>query len=554
MTGRTVKERLGGFGLATALAMSIASVGILQALADTTPPSGTPATVSAEVLPTWQINGVVWSQVIVGNTVYVTGSFTRARPPNVAAGGPGEVAANNLFAYDITNGNRVTSFNHSLNAQGRAITRSPDGSRIYVGGDFTTVNGSARGHLAAFWTSTNALDSSFRPSVSGPIRAVTASNSTVYFGGAFTRVNGATRKNLGAVGASDGSVRGWAPTADDNAVWSMVLAPAQDRVIVGGAFSTLNRSSAVGMGSVDATTGTTNLPWAANKTIRDSGVDGAITSLRTDGVQIFGSGYSYHSGSTPNNFEGTFAAAPSTGAISVVNDCHGDTYDVLPLGQVLYSAGHAHDCSWVGSFPDTNPRVRWQRGMAQTVAPKTVNRGPDSYGWNFSGLPASAVLHWFPDFSTGNYTGAYQGPWSLAGNGTYLAVGGEFLKVNGKAQQGLARMAVRSTAPNKMGPTYSTTPSRPVPSTTASRSGSGSVTITFGTAWDRDNSTLTYTLYRNGTTPVKSAQYSTNFWTLPTKSLTDTGLTPGSTYFYKVRVTDPFGNTLWSPQSNNVTV
>ena len=77
------------------------------AAADTAPPSGTPATVSADVLPTWQINGVVWSQVLVGNIVYVTGSFTKARPPGVAAGGAGEVDAANIFAYDITTGNRV---------------------------------------------------------------------------------------------------------------------------------------------------------------------------------------------------------------------------------------------------------------------------------------------------------------------------------------------------------------------------------------------------------------------------------------------------------------
>src|SRR4051812_45580272 len=33
------------------------------AAADTAPPSGTPPTVSADVLPTWQINGVAWAQV-----------------------------------------------------------------------------------------------------------------------------------------------------------------------------------------------------------------------------------------------------------------------------------------------------------------------------------------------------------------------------------------------------------------------------------------------------------------------------------------------------------
>src|SRR5829696_1775856 len=61
-----------------------------------------PATVTADALPTWQINGVAWSQTVVGNTVYVTGSFTKARPPGVPVGGAGEVDALNIFAFDIT--------------------------------------------------------------------------------------------------------------------------------------------------------------------------------------------------------------------------------------------------------------------------------------------------------------------------------------------------------------------------------------------------------------------------------------------------------------------
>ena len=65
--------------------------GPATARADTSPPAGVPATASAKALPTWQINGVGWAQVVVGNTVYVTGSFTTARPPGVAVGGPGQV-------------------------------------------------------------------------------------------------------------------------------------------------------------------------------------------------------------------------------------------------------------------------------------------------------------------------------------------------------------------------------------------------------------------------------------------------------------------------------
>ena len=46
---------------------------------DPTDPT-TPVTVAADPLPTVQIDGVVWSQVVVGNTVYVGGKLHH-RPP-----------------------------------------------------------------------------------------------------------------------------------------------------------------------------------------------------------------------------------------------------------------------------------------------------------------------------------------------------------------------------------------------------------------------------------------------------------------------------------------
>ena len=45
-----------------------------------------PVTMTAAPLPTTQINGVAWSQAILGNTVYVGGNFSNARPPGAAPG------------------------------------------------------------------------------------------------------------------------------------------------------------------------------------------------------------------------------------------------------------------------------------------------------------------------------------------------------------------------------------------------------------------------------------------------------------------------------------
>src|SRR4051812_1158577 len=168
-----------------------------SAPADAADPA-TPATVTADALPTVQINGVVWSQVVVGNTVYAAGRFTAARPAGAAAG-TNQTTRNNLLAYDITTGALITSFAPNLNAQALVVTASPDGRRIYVGGDFTQANGQARNRIAAYDTATGALVTTFRPAVTGAVRALAATNTTVYLGGSFTAAGGVSRTKLAAV-------------------------------------------------------------------------------------------------------------------------------------------------------------------------------------------------------------------------------------------------------------------------------------------------------------------------------------------------------------------
>ena len=65
------------------------------------------AGVSADALPTVQVNGVVWSQVVIGNTVYAGGSFSTARPAG-SAPGANTVPRTHLLAYDIRTGVLVT--------------------------------------------------------------------------------------------------------------------------------------------------------------------------------------------------------------------------------------------------------------------------------------------------------------------------------------------------------------------------------------------------------------------------------------------------------------
>jgi PKD repeat protein len=532
-----------------------AAVGVVAAApaahADSAPPAGTPATVTADALPTVQQNGVIWAEVTVGNTVYAAGSFSQTWPAGTTNTSANDTPRANLLAFDIRTG-QLTSFNHVLNAQALAITASSDGSRVYVAGDFTTVDGATHNHIAAFDTATGALVTSFTASISNTVNAlaINSAGSVIYAGGNFFNVNGVARTRLAAI-TSGGALTTWAPTADDNIVTALVVTPDQSEVVIGGRFLSLDGQTTYGLGAVTTSTGSW-VSYAANQYIQDytdansaPGNGAGIESLYTDGTQVYGSGYSFNEG----NFEGTFGLDPDSGTINIVNDCHGDTYGVFATGQVLYEVSHEHDCSAMGDFPDTDPRI-WHHSTAFTTYPTGTNSGPDSYGWNFNGLPDSTLLQWYPAFGLGTYTGQSQSAWSVTGNSQYIALGGEFPTVNGGAQQGIVRFAISSIAPNKVGPTPSSTLTPSALSLSA-----GTARVSWQSTWDEDNANLTYNVLRDGgTTPVYTTTLTSNFWQLPTIGFVDTGLTPGSTHTYRIQVVDPSGNKIGSSTSAPVTI
>jgi hypothetical protein len=524
----------GAAALAAAVSLSVST----PAAADTAPVSPTtPRTVSADLLPAPQINGVVWAQVVAGNRVYATGQFTTARPFG-AAPGTSQVTRSNILAYDVTTGALVNTWAPSLNAQGLGIAASPDGTRIYVVGDFTQVNGATRNRIVALDATTGGLVSGFVPNLNYKARAVAATADTVYVGGGFTTANGTAKQRVAAFAASNGTLRPFNASVDAE-IQAITVVPALNKVVLGGRFTVLSGVANYGMGAVDGTTGTA-LPWPVNQIIRNAGSNAAINSLSNDGVRVYGTGYWFGAG---GNFEGTFGADAGTGQLSWVNGCRGDTYSAVPIGPVLYSVSHAHDCGMVQGNPQTTPTWSYQRAMASTTAPAADGR-VNTYS-NFVGRRAAEILHWLPTIDAGSYTGQTQGAWSTAGTSQYLVLGGEFPRINGIAQQGLARFAVREIAPNLSGPMgYDTL--KPT-LTGVSR---GTVRATWTAAWDRDNRRLTYELLRgtqlSTATVVGTVSADSNWWTRPTLAITDSTAPPGTSQTYRIRVRDALNNTVIS--------
>jgi PKD repeat protein len=493
--------------------------------------------VTADALPTTQINGVAWSQVIVGNTVYVGGSFTSARPAGSPLG-TNESPRSNFLAYNLTTGALDTTFAPAFNQQVKTLAVSPDQKTLYVGGDFTTADGKSRSRVAAYDLSTGTLISTFRPVMASSVNAIVATDSTVYLGGTFKTVNGIDRHYVAAVQAGSGALTTWDPNADST-VNAMVLTPDGSRLILGGSFSTVSGGTNLGLAAVDSTTGAV-LPWAANQTIHDYSVNSSIDTLTTDGTNVYGGGFNY--GTDLGNLEGVFSAEANSGTLNWVASCHGDTYGTYPdaAAGVVYVVSHEHQCSDLGGFGQTD--LPWTTHRTSAFTLNATGTAQHNYlGGHYQdyyGTPSPSIVgDWLPDYLTGSYTGKGQAAWTITGNGQYVVEGGEFPAVNGTAQQGLTRFAVSSLSTNKQGPRVNG--ANFVPNVSAA--GDTTARVTFDSNWDRDDDQLTYQVLRDGT-QVYTTTAKSIYWNRPMLGFTDTGLTPGQTYTYAVNALDDDGN------------
>ena len=459
--------------------------------ADTRPrPATVPATVSADALPTVQVNGVVWSQAVVGNRVYAGGSFTSARPAG-AAPGTHLTRRTNLLAYDIRTGALVASFAHTLNGQVLSVAASPDRKRVYVA---ATSRWSTAPPACASPHSTRPQAGSSpgsRPVLgarartgSRPPRPSTSEASSV------RRTARPAPAWPPSPRPTDTCCAGRRAPTTASTPWSS--RPAERALVVGGRFTTLAGHPAYGLGAVNAVTGTGggSRPTASSAT---------PARTRPHQPQHRRHARLRHRLRVRQRREprGLLRRRTARRPLVWIEDCHGDTYRRRPGGRRFYlSATRTTAATSAGGprrtpasstaagvhhrRPGTlgarhRPRLRRLRRQARPVTARLVPR------------PRGRHLH-------------RPGPGRLERRRDQLLrrLGGEFPSVNGHAQQGLVRFAVSRLAPNKEGPRG--------PAAALALSGTSGAAphrCTWTTTYDRDNQLLTYTLTRTGrSTPV----------------------------------------------------
>ncbi len=498
----------------------------------------TTATPSAVSLPTTQVDGVVWAQIIVGGTVYVGGKFAHAQPA-AAKAGVGLVARPNILAYTLSTGVLVRGFAPKLNGQVLGLVASSDGKTVYAVGSFTTANGRAAQHVVALNATTGAVVTGFSGRTNGTIDAIARHGGTLYVGGSFTTAGGKARLRIAALAASTGAVTGWVSPIPDGEVRAIVVAPDGTKLVAGGSFGHAGGRAAEGLVALDTKTG---LPttWRIASLVQDHGVNSAITSLWSDGTDVYGTGYVFGATAT-GDLEGAFSASWTDGTATWIEDCHGDSYSIATMGSTVYVASHEHYCGNLagGGFPQTSP-AHYQRATAFTKA-ATGTLSADQFGYHsFTGSPSPSQLNWYPDLATGTATGQHQAAWSVTAGGGYVLLGGEFPTVNGVRQAGLARFALRSTAAATDGPRLSGAAFTP----TVSPIGSTSVRVSWLADWDRDDADLVTTLTRNSTVVDTVESVSHGWWSRPQLDFADTGLAPGVPVTYQLTATDPDGHSV----------
>jgi hypothetical protein len=164
---------------------------------------------------------------INGDNIYVGGDFTSigglVRPYLAAVNTAGSVLAWNPNANNVV----------------ESLLYSGVNAGIYIGGFFTTINGNTRNRLAfvdpVTINSTSGVYG-WDPNANGAVNSIKRFGSNIYIGGQFTSVNGNARNYLAAVSIT-GNVLAWNPSADN---WIETLYVDSSNIYAGGSFTYIN--------------------------------------------------------------------------------------------------------------------------------------------------------------------------------------------------------------------------------------------------------------------------------------------------------------------------
>ena len=188
------------------------------------------------------IDSEVWAIEQIGNRVYVGGRFT-----HVTNGGQ-SYERQSIAAFNASTGVWIDTWTPDFSGAVYSLQASSDGSRLFVGGDFSEYNGINVKGLAALDPITGAIDWTFGARVSGgsqpTVKALDIEGDWLYVAGEFDALKnsgvGPDLSNVGRVSQTTGVVDpNFTPDVIGGGVWGVDASPTTTNVYLAGTFDSV---------------------------------------------------------------------------------------------------------------------------------------------------------------------------------------------------------------------------------------------------------------------------------------------------------------------------
>lgn len=207
-------------------------------------------------------------------TIYVAGSFTAASGAII-----GDSSRTRAAEISLTTG-KATAWNPNVSSSfTEVLTIAQSSSSVYIGGDFTQVNGSvARNYAAKISKASGIVDATWNPNPGYTVNALIVSGDKVYIGGKFSNIGVKTRWKLAVLDTTAGTaLDGWVPDPNGD-VRSLLLSG--NTLYAGGDFETFNGTARARLAAVDvsslASVGLTSLNYGFGNTVNALALSGSL--------------------------------------------------------------------------------------------------------------------------------------------------------------------------------------------------------------------------------------------------------------------------------------
>ncbi len=397
------------------------------------------------------INGDVFSLAVQSDGKTVVGGFF------TSVSGTARLGIARLNTDGTNDASFLSTAGFGVNNSVFAVAIQPDG-RILIGGLFTNVNGAERNGAARLNADGN-LDGSFLAVGAGANAALYAlslqSDGKVVIGGAFTSFSGSPRGGIARLNTSGSVDTSFLATGTGaNNIVRAVAAQTDGKVVLGGAFTTINDAVRAGIARVDSsgTLDTAGAGVGRNEVM--------ATAVQSDGKIVIGGTFVNFNGATRNRIARLNAdGSLDTTFLATGAGANGDVAAVViqPDGKILVG----------GNFTSFNgaavSRIARLNSDGTLDAGFQVSTGADSYvkkialqsdgrillGGSFTSMAGAARSSVARLNADGTLDGSFMTS-GAGGNGVVAAlavqtdgkivIGGDFTSFNGTARNRVARL------------------------------------------------------------------------------------------------------------------